>query len=139
MLAQGPASAPDPAPAGFGQDQLHRLTAHFLVDLHDAQHKKLFDSVLVVSDRNVLDAQLQEAIFDFERTTGVVATITNESGPARASWAGAEGRQEDHRLHDPDLPFALQAVQELAATEGKRFAVIADEAHSSQTGEAASS
>jgi len=60
------------------------------------KHGKVFDSVLVVSDRNVIDGQLQDAIFGFERTTGVVAT------------------------------------------QGKSFAVIVDEAHSSQTGEAAS-
>jgi hypothetical protein len=42
--------------------------------------------VLVVSDRNVLDAQLQEAIFDFQRTTGVVATITGEAAARAASW-----------------------------------------------------
>jgi type I restriction enzyme R subunit len=63
--------------AGSGKTNSIAWTAHFLADLHDADHKKLFHSVLVVSDRNVLDAQLQEAIFDFERTAGVVATIAN--------------------------------------------------------------
>lgn len=94
--------------------------------------------MLVVSDRTVLDAQLEEAIFDFERTTGVVASITNESG--------SKSEQLLQALKDgkkiivctiQTFPFALQAVQELAATQGKRFAVIADEAHSSLTGEAA--
>ncbi len=66
--------------AGSGKTNSIAWTAHFLADLHDAEHRKMFDSVLVVSDRTVLDAQLQEAIFDFERTTGVVATITNEHG-----------------------------------------------------------
>jgi type I restriction enzyme R subunit len=59
-------------------------TAHFQADLHGARHNKLFDSVLVVSDRTMLDAQLQETISDFERTTGVVATITNEHGSKSA-------------------------------------------------------
>ena len=113
-------------------------TAHFLADLHDTSNAKLFDSVLVVSDRNVLDAQLQEAIFDFERITGVVATITGEHGSksAQLSQALKEGKKIIVCTIQT-FPFALQAVQELAATEGKRFAVIADEAHSSQTGEAA--
>ncbi|MCG8994148.1 DEAD/DEAH box helicase family protein [Laribacter hongkongensis] len=124
--------------AGSGKTNSIAWSAHFLADLHDAQHRKLFDSVLVVSDRNVLDAQLQEAIFDFERTTGVVATITGEHG--------SKSQQLGQALKDgkkiivctiQTFPFALQAVQELAVTEGKRFAVIADEAHSSQTGEAA--
>jgi type I restriction enzyme, R subunit len=58
--------------AGSGKTNSIAWSAHFLADLHDAQHKKVFDSVLVVSDRNVIDQQLQEAIFDFERTAGVV-------------------------------------------------------------------
>jgi type I restriction enzyme R subunit len=98
----------------------------------------MFDSVLVVSDRTVLDSQLREAIFDFERTTGVVASITNEHGSksAQLSQALKDGKKIIVCTIQT-FPFALQAVQELAATEGKRFAVIADEAHSSQTGEAA--
>jgi type I restriction enzyme R subunit len=94
--------------------------------------------VLVVSDRTVLDDQLQEAIFDFQRTTGVVATITDEHGSksAQLSQALKDGKKIIVCTIQT-FPFALKAVQELAATEGKRFAVIADEAHSSQTGEAA--
>jgi len=124
--------------AGSGKTNSIAWTAHFLADLHDDAHSKLFDSVLVVSDRTVLDAQLQEAIFDFERTTGVVATITNEHGSksAQLSQALKDGKKIIVCTIQT-FPFALQAVQELAATEGKRFAVIADEAHSSQTGEAA--
>ncbi|MGF6180890.1 type I restriction enzyme R subunit [Massilia sp. UYP32] len=124
--------------AGSGKTNSIAWAAHFLADLHDAQHNKLFDSVLVVSDRTVLDAQLQEAIFDFERTTGVVATITNEHGSKSAQLGQAlKGGKKIIVCTIQTFPHALQAVQELAATEGKRFAVIADEAHSSQTGEAA--
>jgi type I restriction enzyme, R subunit len=124
--------------AGSGKTNSIAWTAHFLADLHDAVHQKIFDSVLVVSDRNVLDAQLQEAIFDFERTTGVVASITNEHGSksAQLSQALKDGKKIIVCTIQT-FPFALEAVQELAATEGKRFAVIADEAHSSQTGESA--
>ncbi|WP_186052471.1 type I restriction endonuclease subunit R [Burkholderia gladioli] len=125
--------------AGSGKTNSIAWTAHFLADLHDAEHRKLFDSVLVVSDRTVLDAQLQEAIFDFERTTGVVATITNEHGSKSAQLSEAlKAGKKIIVCTIQTFPFALQAVQALAATEGKRFAVIADEAHSSQTGEAAS-
>ncbi len=124
--------------AGSGKTNSIAWTAHFLADLHDAGHKKMFDSVLVVSDRNVLDAQLREAIFDFERTTGVVASITDEHGSksAQLSQALKDGKKIIVCTIQT-FPFALQAVQELAATDGKRFAVIADEAHSSQSGEAA--
>ena len=124
--------------AGSGKTNSIAWSAHFLADLHDARHHKVFDSVLVVSDRNVLDAQLQEAIFDFERTTGVVASITNDHGSksAQLSQALKDGKKIIVCTIQT-FPFALAAVQELAATEGKRFAVIADEAHSSQSGEAA--
>lgn len=125
--------------AGSGKTNSIAWAAHFLADLHDAEQQKLFQSVLVVSDRTVLDAQLQEAIFSFERTTGVVATITGESASKSGELAKAlAGGKKIVVCTIQTFPFALKAVQKLAATEGKRFAVIADEAHSSQTGEAAS-
>ncbi|MDN7908311.1 DEAD/DEAH box helicase family protein [Burkholderia diffusa] len=139
VLAQGPGQRYlIQHSAGSGKTNSIAWSAHFLADLHDAEHRKLFDSVLVVSDRTVLDAQLQEAIFDFERTTGVVATITNEHGSKSGQLGQAlKDGKKIIVCTIQTFPFALQAVQELAATEGKRFAVIADEAHSSQTGEAA--
>jgi len=125
--------------AGSGKTNSIAWTAHFLADLHDANHKKMFDSVLVVSDRTVLDDQLQEAIFDFERTAGVVATIKGGNDSKSGELAKAlSGGKKIVVCTIQTFPFALKAVQELAATQGKRFAVIADEAHSSQTGEAAS-
>lgn len=124
--------------AGSGKTNSIAWSAHFLADLHDAQRKKIFDSVLVVSDRNVIDQQLQQAIFDFERTTGVVATITGETGSKSGELAEAlSGAKKVVVCTIQTFPRALEKVQELAATQGKRFAVIADEAHSSQTGEAA--
>ncbi|MHB1263825.1 MAG: type I restriction endonuclease subunit R [Gemmatimonadaceae bacterium] len=124
--------------AGSGKTNSIAWSAHFLADLHDAQNKKLFDTVLVVSDRTVIDTQLQEAIFDFERTTGVVATVTGEEGSKSGELAAAlKAGKKIVVCTIQTFPRALAAVQELAATQGKRFAVIADEAHSSQTGEAA--
>ncbi|SEN98299.1 type I restriction enzyme, R subunit [Duganella sp. CF517] len=125
--------------AGSGKTNSIAWTAHFLADLHGPDNKKLFDSVLVVSDRTVLDSQLQEAIFDFERTTGVVESITNENGSKSAQLSQAlKNGKKIIVCTIQTFPFALKAVQELSSTEGKTFAVIADEAHSSQTGEAAS-
>jgi type I restriction enzyme, R subunit len=125
--------------AGSGKTNSIAWTAHFLADLHDEQHKKLFDSVLVVSDRTVIDSQLQEAIFGFERTTGVVAVIKGDSGSKSGELAEAlSGDKKIVVCTIQTFPFALKAVRELAATDGKRFAVIADEAHSSQAGDAAS-
>jgi type I restriction enzyme R subunit len=124
--------------AGSGKTNSIAWTAHFLAELHDTQNKKVFDSVLVVSDRTVIDSQLQEALFDFQRTTGVVATITNKDGSKSSKLAEAlSGDKKIVVCTIQTFPFAIEAVRELAATEGKRFAVIADEAHSSQTGEAA--
>lgn len=124
--------------AGSGKTNSIAWTAHFLADLHDAANHKLFSTVLVVSDRTVLDTQLQEAIFEFERTAGVVATIKGESQSKSGELAEAlSGGKKIVVCTIQTFPFALRAVQELAATQGKRFAVIADEAHSSQTGEAA--
>ena len=125
--------------AGSGKTNSIAWTAHFLAELHDAQAKKVFDAVLVVSDRNVIDSQLQDALFDFQRTTGVVATIKNTESSKSAALAEAlSGNKKIVVCTIQTFPFALEAVRELSATQGKRFAVIADEAHSSQTGEAAS-
>ena len=124
--------------AGSGKTNSIAWTAHFFAELHDAENRKLFDSILVVSDRNVIDAQLQDALFDFQRQTGVVATIKGSAGSKSAELAEAlSGTKKIVVCTIQTFPFALEAVRELAATEGKRFAVIADEAHSSQSGEAA--
>ena len=83
--------------------------------------------------------QYGEAIDEFERTAGVVATIKSGEGSKSAQLAEAlSGDKKIVVCTIQTFPFALEAVRELAATEGKKFAVIADEAHSSQTGEAAS-
>jgi type I restriction enzyme R subunit len=124
--------------AGSGKTKTIAWAAHFFADLHDANNKKVFDTVLVVSDRTVIDGQLQDALFDFERTTGVVAKITGES--ASKSGELAEALSGDKKIvvcTIQTFPWALEAVRNLAATKGKTFAVIADEAHSSQAGEAA--
>ena len=108
VLAEGPGrQVPDPALGRLGQDQLHRLDG--ALPRRAARRRatsKVFDTVLVVSDRNVIDAQLQEALFDFERTTGVVATHHRRGRQQeRRAGRGALRRQEDRRLHHPDLPL----------------------------------
>ncbi|UUO09025.1 type I restriction endonuclease [Blastopirellula sp. J2-11] len=124
--------------AGSGKTNSIAWTAHFLADLHDADNKKIFDTVLVVSDRKVIDGQLQEVIYGFERTAGVVATIQGNKGSKASELTEAlSGTKKIVVCTIQTFPFALDKVRELAATEGKRFAVIADEAHSSQSGETA--
>ncbi|MEI7466426.1 MAG: type I restriction endonuclease, partial [Burkholderiales bacterium] len=113
-------------------------TAHFLADLHDAEDQKVFDTVIVISDRTVLDDQLREAIMSFERTQGVVAVITGEG--ASKSKELAEALSAGKKIvvcTVQTFPFALEEVRKLAATKSKRFAVIVDEAHSSQSNETA--
>jgi type I restriction enzyme R subunit len=124
--------------AGSGKTNSIAWTAHFLADLHDAANRKLFDTVLVVSDRTVLDRQLREAVEGFERTQGVVATITGEGASKSRELAEALAAGKKIVVCTiQTFPFALAEVRRLAATQGKRFAVIADEAHSSQAGQAA--
>lgn len=124
--------------AGSGKTNSIAWAAHFLADLHTDADEKLFSTVIVVSDRNVIDAQLQDALFGFERTTGVVATIRSEGGAKSGQLAEALAQGKKIIVCTiQTFPFALEAVRDLAVTQGKRFAVIADEAHSSQTGEAA--
>ncbi len=125
--------------AGSGKTNSIAWSAHFLADLHNVDNKKIFDTVLVVSDRKVIDNQLQDVIHGFERTAGVVATVKGGGGSKSSELAEAlSGDKKIVVCTIQTFPFALEAVRELAATEGKQFAVIADEAHSSQTGEAAS-
>lgn len=125
--------------AGSGKTNSIAWAAHFLSELHDSTDKKVFDTVLVVSDRTVIDSQLQEALFDFQRMSGVVAIITTDGGSKSSKLAEAlSGGKKIVVCTIQTFPFALATVRELSAARGKCFAVIADEAHSSQTGEAAS-
>ena len=125
--------------AGSGKTNSIAWSAHFLSELHDEADEKLFATVIVVSDRRVIDGQLQDALFQFERTTGVVETIKNEGASKSGQLADALANGKKIIVCTiQTFPFALQAVRQVAAAQGKRFAVIADEAHSSQTGEAAS-
>jgi len=124
--------------AGSGKTNSIAWTAHFLADLHDADDHKVFDTVIVISDRTVLDAQLREAIESFERTKGVVAVVTGEGASKSKELAAALAAGKKIVVCTiQTFPFALEEVRKLAATKGKRFAVIADEAHSSQTNETA--
>jgi len=90
--------------AGSGKTNSIAWSAHFLTDLHDDKNEKLFSTVIVVSDRNAIDGQLQEALADFERTKGVVATIKSDGASKSGQLVDALAQgKKDHRLHDPDL------------------------------------
>jgi len=124
--------------AGSGKTNSIAWTAHFFAELHNNEHEKVFDAVLVISDRNVIDSQLQEALKSFERSQDVVASVTTKGGCKSESLAKAlSGKKKIVVCTIQTFPFAFEAVLKRAATKGKTFAVIADEAHSSQTGVAA--
>ncbi|MFD0447294.1 DEAD/DEAH box helicase family protein [Streptomyces indonesiensis] len=119
--------------------------AHRLSDLHTSpEHPTpnipVFDKVLVITDRTVLDDQLQETIGDFQQTNGLVIGVGGKGGAKSAQLADALA-QETGKIVIVTLqtfPALLAYLRrEPAEIRGSRFAIIVDEAHSSQTGEAA--
>lgn len=128
--------------AGSGKSNEIAWLAHRLATLHDANDEKVFHSVIVVTDRRVLDRQLQDTIYQFEHKTGVVEKIDEDTQQlARALSQGTPIVITTLQK----FPFITQALSTLEKkgtgvkidTAGKRFAVIVDEAHSSQSGETA--
>ena len=123
--------------AGSGKSNSIAWIAHRLASLHDAQDTRIFDSVIVITDRTVLDAQLQETIYQFEHAEGVVCRISREEGEGSKSAQLAEALTGSTRIIIVTLqtfPFVLDAIREQTSLKDRTFAVIADEAHSSQTG-----
>lgn len=124
--------------AGSGKTNTISWLAHLLATLHDESDKRVFDSVLVITDRTVLDDQLQDAIYQIEHKRGMVACITRDEGSKSAQLIEAlEGGRSIIICTIQTFPAVLASMRDLADTKGKTFAVIADEAHSSQTGQAA--
>ena len=128
--------------AGSGKSNSIAWLAHRLASLHDENDEKVFHSVVVVTDRRVLDQQLQNTIYQFEHKTGVVEKIDEDTQQlARALSQGTPIVITTIQK----FPFISQALSTLERqgggvkidTAGKRFAVIVDEAHSSQSGETA--
>ncbi len=117
--------------AGSGKSNTIGWLAHRLASLHDAQDKKCFDSVVVITDRRVLDQQLQDTIYQFDHQQGVVEKIDEDSNQLAVAL-------ENGKLIIittlQKFPHILTKVGELGS---RRFALILDEAHSSQSGSAA--
>ena len=114
--------------AGSGKSNSIAWLAHQLANLCGADGQPVFDSIVVITDRRVLDRQLQDTIKQFEKIKGTVTKIDRNT------------RQLVKALERGDkiIITTLQKfgfVGELAKMPGKRFAVVVDEAHSSQTGE----
>lgn len=117
--------------AGSGKSNSIAWLAHRLSSLHDNQDRKVFDSVVVITDRIVLDRQLQDTIYQFEHKQGVVQKIDEDSTQlAEALTTGTPIIITTLQK----FPFVRKKTEEL---KSGRYAVIVDEAHSSQSGEAA--
>ena len=123
--------------AGSGKSNSIAWLAHQLSDLHNADDAKIFDSVIVITDRTVLDDQLQETIYQFEHKQGVVRRIKKEGVKSEQLAKALIERAPIIIVTIQTFPFVLDEIRENASLKERKFAVIADEAHSSQTGNAA--
>jgi type I restriction enzyme, R subunit len=128
--------------AGSGKSNSIAWLAHRLANLHDNQDLKIFHSVIVITDRTILDQQLQNTIYQFDHKAGVVQKIDeNTQQLAKALNDGVPIIISTIQK----FPFITKAIETLAkkgktidiSTQNKRFAIIVDEAHSSQSGETA--
>lgn len=116
--------------AGSGKSNSIAWLAYRLSSLHNSTDERIFDSVIVVTDRKVLDQQLQNTIYQFEHKTGVVQKIDKDS----TQLASALGYGTNIIITTlQKFPFVVDKVGELP---DRKYAVIIDEAHSSQGGEA---
>lgn len=141
--------------AGSGKTNSISWLSHRLASLHNAQDQKVFDCVIVITDRKVLDKQLQDAIYQIEHAQGVVKAIDQDAKQlAEALIDGtkivittlqkfpfvlrgllhAAGAENQDKASDEEKQQAKAWQDAIAA---RRYAVIVDEAHSSQTGETA--
>ncbi len=118
--------------AGSGKSNTIAWLAHRLSTLHDTADTKVFDKVIVITDRQVLDRQMQETVGQFEKVAGVVQKIDENSAQLAEALEGEQARIIITTIQK--FPFALEKISSLP---DRRYAVIADEAHSSQSGETA--
>lgn len=127
--------------AGSGKSNSIAWTAHQLASMYSDDGQRLFSSVIVVTDRTVLDSQLQNTIYQFEHAQGVVRPITRDVGNQSKSEQLAEALAEQTRIIIVTIqtfPALFDALEKYPKLASGRYAVIADEAHSSQTGSSAS-
>ena len=122
--------------AGSGKSNSIAWLAYRLSSLHNTQDERVFDSVIVITDRRVLDSQLQDTIYQFEHKAGVVKKIDQDSQQlAEAIYHGSNIVISTLQK----FPFVIEKIAEMEKAKGernkKKYAVIVDEAHSSQGGE----
>jgi type I restriction enzyme R subunit len=119
--------------AGSGKSFTIAWLAHQLSALHDASDRRVFDSIVVITDRRVLDRQLQTTMRQFEQTLGVVENIDTTSRQLK------DALESGKTIIVTTLQKFPVIAKEIGELPGKRFALIVDEAHSSQSGESTKS
>jgi type I restriction enzyme R subunit len=119
--------------AGSGKSFTIGWLAHQLSTLHDARDRRVFDSIVVVTDRRVLDRQLQTVMRQFEQTLGVVENIDTTSRQLK------DALESGKTIIVTTLQKFPVIAKEIGELPGRRFALIVDEAHSSQSGESTKS
>ncbi|MFF2541679.1 type I restriction endonuclease subunit R [Kitasatospora sp. NPDC058063] len=120
--------------AGSGKSNTLAWLAHRLSSLFDADNQPVFHKIVVITDRTVLDRQLQRTIFQFDHTPGVVKKIDEDSSQLAGALDDSTAKIVISTLQM--YPFVLKKIADMGLA-GKRYAVIIDEAHSSQGGESA--
>ncbi len=115
--------------AGSGKSNSISWLAHQLAVLHDETDHPIFDSVVVITDRRILDRQLRRTVMAFEQTPGMVQPVTENSQQLRESLEAGK------KIITTTLQKFPIISEHMRAIPGKHFAIIIDEAHSSQSGE----
>ncbi len=116
--------------AGSGKSNSIAWLSYRLYGLHNADNQRIFDSVIVVTDRRVLDSQLQNTIYQFEHKSGVVQRIDKDSQQL------ADVLSSGSNIIVTTLQKFPFIVEKVSGLPKRNYAVIIDEAHSSQGGEA---
>ena len=120
--------------AGSGKSNTIGWLAHHAINLHNADDKPVFNTTIIVTDRVVLDRQLQETVSQFEQTSGVVERIDGTSRQLK------EAITKGKRIIITTIQkFSTDHLATLSGQGHRTFAVIVDEAHSSQSGRSAQS
>lgn len=126
--------------AGSGKTSTISWTAHDLVKLRRDNGEAIFSSVIIVTDRNVLDGQLQDAVKQIDHQFGVIAAIDRQKSSKSKSQQLADALLAGTPIIVVTIqtfPYAMEAIVTDRTLKGKNFAVIIDEAHNSQTGSTA--
>ncbi|NOR70614.1 MAG: DEAD/DEAH box helicase, partial [Methylomarinum sp.] len=123
--------------AGSGKTSTIAWTAHDLISLRSPEGKPIFNSVIIVTDRNVLDAQLQDAVQQIDHQFGVISAIEREKTSLSKSKQLAKALTSGTPIIVVTIqtfPYAIEAILTEKSLSDRSFAVIIDEAHASQTG-----